>query len=58
MTAIFTCFKLPEVLLIDNGTCFTAKISEYLLEALGVEHKMISPYHPQTNGMLERGIMC
>ena len=47
-------FLLPEELLSDNGTNFTARVTEELLKKLKVYHLTTTPYRPQTNGMLER----
>jgi transposase InsO family protein len=53
-------FGLPAGLLTDNGAIFTAESRggrcavETLLDALGVDYKHGRPYHPQTQGKVER----
>lgn len=54
MVATFSRFGIPEEVLTDNGSVFVAKLTQFLLKALGVRHIKISPYHPQSNSMLER----
>ena len=51
---IFSRYGIPEELLSDRGSNFLAKVTEKLMEKLGVKHIKTSPYHPQTNGTLER----
>ena len=51
---IFSRYGLPKELLSDRGTNFTAKLTEELLKKLNIKHLKASPYHPQSNGMLER----
>ena len=48
-------------LLSDRGTSFTSRIIEELCKILGVQQLWTMPYHPQTNGLVERlhqTIMC
>ena len=45
---------VPEVILTDNGTEFTAKDFERYLEILGIKHKRSTPGHPAGNGRIER----
>lgn len=53
-------FGLPASVLTDNGAIFTAEsrggrcAMETLLGALGVTYKHGKPYHPQTQGKVER----
>ena len=51
---IFARFGVPEEILTDNGSNFTAGLTEELLRRLKCHHVRSSPYHPQSNGMLER----
>ena len=47
-------YGLPEQLISDNGTQFTsAEFSEFL-RSNGVKHIRCSPYHPSSNGAVER----
>lgn len=50
----FSRYGIPEELLSDRGSNFLAKLTKELMEKLGVKHIKTSPYHPQTNGTLER----
>src|SRR5204862_1486565 len=44
----------PKVILTDQGTHFKNKMVEKLCEKFEIKHKLSSPYHPQTNGLVER----
>ena len=41
-------------LLSDRGTSFTSSIIWELCEILGIQQLQTTPYHPQTNGLVER----
>ena len=43
-----------ERLMTDNGSCYRAKEFARVLFAQGITHTFIRPYHPQTNGKIER----
>ena len=48
-------------LLSDRGTSFTSSIIEEICKILGIKQLWTMPYHPQTNGLVERlhqTIMC
>ena len=47
-------FGAPARLLSDRGTSFTRSIIEELCKILGVQQLQTMPYHPQTNGLVER----
>ena len=54
-------FGAPARLLSDRGTSFTSSIIEELCKILGIQWLQTTPYHPQTNGLVERShqmIMC
>lgn len=47
-------YGTPKCILTDNGTHFTSAMMNSLLKELGVTHLYSTPYHPQTNGQIER----
>ena len=47
-------FGAPARLLSDRGTSFTSSIIEELCKILGIQRLQTMPYHPQTNGLVER----
>ena len=47
-------FGAPARLLSDRGTSFTSSIIQELCEILGIQRLRTMPYHPQTNGLVER----
>ncbi|CAF1418203.1 unnamed protein product [Didymodactylos carnosus] len=51
---VITKFGTPKCILTDNGTHFTALLTEELFKQFGVIHLYTTPYHPQTNGQIER----
>lgn len=47
-------FGPPEKLLSDRGKTFVGKVIKNMCEAIGTKKISTSPYHPQTDGMIER----
>ncbi len=45
---------IPQALLFDNGSTFKGKLLRVFCENLGIRLIHSTPYHPQTNGKLER----
>jgi hypothetical protein len=50
---IFPCFGTSRILISDGGTHFTRKNFKKCLSKLGIEHRISTAYHPQTNGQAE-----
>jgi transposase InsO family protein len=50
---IFPHFGTPRILISDGGTHFTRKNFKKCLSKLGIEHRVSTSYHPQTNGQEE-----
>ncbi|KAI4832695.1 hypothetical protein KUCAC02_015650, partial [Chaenocephalus aceratus] len=48
------CWDGPSGLLTDQGGEFCNKVNYNLCERLGIERSLCSPYHPQTNGLVEK----
>ena len=44
---------MPRILISDGGTHFTGKEFTKCLAKLGIEHRVSTAYHPQTNGQVE-----
>uniref|UniRef100_K7EXE6 Gypsy retrotransposon integrase-like protein 1 n=1 Tax=Pelodiscus sinensis TaxID=13735 RepID=K7EXE6_PELSI len=56
-TALFTVFSrvgFPREVLSDRGSNFMSVVFRQLWELCGVKHLKAAPYHPQTNGLVER----
>ena len=51
---IITKFGTPRCLLTDNGTHFTSALMDALIKQVGAIQLYALPYHPQTNGQVER----
>ena len=50
----FAIFGPPKTLQSDNGTEFLNEIVQQLIEAHGIEHRLIAAYAPRMNGHIER----
>ena len=47
---IFPRFGVPRVMMSDGGSHFIDKTFKKCLSKLGVDHRVATPYHPQTSG--------
>ena len=47
-------FGCVETLITDQGREFVNQLNDILCEKLQINHRIASPYHPQTNGLQER----
>jgi transposase InsO family protein len=50
---IFTRFGTQKIVISNGGTHFTRKNFKKCLSKLGIEHRVSTAYHPQTNGQEE-----
>ena len=46
--------RIPEKILTDNGSEFTAAVFQETLKHWGIAHLFSTPYHPEGNGAVER----
>lgn len=46
-------YKIPEKVLMDNGSCFTAELFKQVTKLMNTKKKHIAPYNPKTN-LVER----
>jgi len=47
-------FEVPRILQSDRGTHFVNEIIQRLTKRFRIKHSLSSPYHPQSNGLVER----
>ncbi len=52
--SIFSRTAIPEKILSDQGVQFCSRLVKELCSLLGIESVRTSPYHPETNGTVER----
>ena len=49
-----TLFGCMETIISDQGREFVNQVIDDLTNKMGIQHRISSPYHPQTNGLRER----
>ena len=54
LRSIFAQHGLPEQLVTDNGPQFVSADFEKFLKGNGIKHIRSAPYHPASNGLVER----
>ena len=54
LVEIFSTFGVPVEIQHDNGGNFTSQLLQEVLTTLGIHSISTSPYHPQSNGAVER----
>ena len=54
LVTLFSRHGIPEEILTDQGTNFTSTLLGDLYRMVGVRAIQTSPYHPQTDGLVER----
>ena len=50
----FFCFSPPEQLLSDQGKQFESELIAEICKLLGIDKTRTTPYHPQSDGLIER----
>ena len=56
MRKSFASLGLPDTIVSDNATTFTSEEFAQFLRRNGIKHIKTPPYHPASNGMVERAI--
>ena len=56
LRSIFATHGLPEMIVSDNGSTFTSQEFRMFLKQNGVRHICSAPYHPASNGLVERAV--
>lgn len=52
----FCTIGFPRILQSDNGPEFANRIISIMTSELGVQHRLLTPYHPRGNGVAERHV--
>ena len=58
MLEIFSRHGIPGTILTDQGSVFMSRLTKAVCQTLGIEQIRTSPYHPQSDGALERWHAC
>ena len=58
MLEIFSRHGIPECILTDQGSVFMSRLTKEVCSTLGIDQIRTSPYHPQSDGALERWHAC
>ena len=58
MFEIFSRYGLPKVLLTDQGSVFISRLTRSMCKEFDIKKIQTSPYHPQSDGALERWHAC
>ena len=56
MTSTFASHGLSETVVSDNGSNFVSSEFKSFLQKNGIKHITSAPYHPSTNGLVERAV--
>lgn len=51
---LFAAYGLPSQVVTDNDTQFTSEEFATFMKMNGIKHIRSAPYHPATNGLVER----
>lgn len=54
LVQLFSRVGIPDKILTDQGTNFTSRLVQLFHKQLGITAIKITPYHPQTDGLVER----
>lgn len=53
---LFAAYGLPEEVVSDNGPQFASAEFKQFLDKNGVKQTLVPPYHPSSNGAVERSV--
>jgi len=51
---VWKLHRLPENIILDKGVQFAVEMIKELNNLLGIQTKLSTAYHPQTDGQIER----
>jgi transposase InsO family protein len=50
---IFLRYRVPRIVINDRGSHFIDRTFQKALTEVGFDHRIATPYHPQTSGQVE-----
>ncbi|EIE92732.1 hypothetical protein RO3G_17444 [Rhizopus delemar RA 99-880] len=56
LRSILSLFGRPKIIQSDNGTEYVNDIIRKYTEVSGIDHRLITAYHPRSNGIAERWV--
>ena len=56
LRSMFSTHGLPRVVVSDNGSVFTSSEFQQFMVKNGIHHIRTAPYHPASNGLVERAV--
>ena len=56
LRSVFATHGLPRVIVTDSGSSFTSEEFKKFVRKNGIKHMTSAPYHPSTNGQVERAV--
>ena len=56
LRSILSLFGRPKIIQSDNGTEYVNELVRLYVESSGIDHRLISAYHPRANGIVERWV--
>ena len=54
LRSLFSRYRIPRIIVSDNGTQFTSELFTQFCKRNGNHHKLSAPHHPSTNGEAEQ----
>ena len=51
---VFAQYRMPKEIILDRDKLFTSQFWQLLTDQLGTKHKLLTAFHPQTDGQTER----
>ncbi|KAJ8651493.1 hypothetical protein O0I10_012946 [Lichtheimia ornata] len=54
LSSVFSLFGYPKIIQSDNGSEFKNNFVHLLSKHTGMDHRLVTPYHPRANGLAER----
>ena len=53
LQSLFFRYRIPCIIVSDNGTQFTSALLTKFCKRNGIHHELLASYHPSTNGEAE-----